>query len=82
MYERDCVCVTAYTAKRTVESKILQSGRIILDQPSNSILQTGFPQKIGKNVRGVSETHGYCNVTYAFRFACHVYRIAALHHGL
>jgi len=41
-----------------------------LIQPSNSSVQAGFPKKIGKQVRGVSKTHEYHNVAYAFGFAC------------
>jgi len=37
-----------------------------------------FSRKIGQQVRGVSETHGYHNVAYTFRFACRIYGISAL----
>jgi len=40
------------------------------------VSRQAIPRKIGKKVRGVSETHGYHNLAYAFRFAC--YGISAL----
>jgi len=42
-------------------------------QPSNSSVQT---RKIGKKVRGVSETHVYRNVAFGFAYA--IYGISAL----
>ena len=44
-----------------------------LIQPSNSSVQAGFPKKIGKQVRGVSKTHGYRNVAYAFACCLHLH---------
>jgi len=38
----------------------------------------GSLSQIGKKVRGMSKTHVYCNVAYAFGFACHAYRISAV----
>jgi len=55
-----------------VESRILRPGLSLFNSPIS------VQRKIGKKVRGVSETHGYRNVACPFGFACHAYGISAL----
>jgi len=45
---------------------------------SIQVSKQAFPRKIGKKVRGVTETYGYRNVAYTFGFTHRIYGISAL----